>query len=101
LADKNGQVIGAVKVFQDVSEIEELRERVRRKDRLAALGEMAATVAHEIRNPLGGIRGFASLLARDLEGDEPKLRIVEKVIQGTKALDKVVNDLLEYTRPVE
>lgn len=101
LADKSGRVIGAVKVFQDIGEIEDLRERVRRKDRLAALGEMAATVAHEIRNPLGGIRGFASLLARDLDDSDPKLRLVEKVIQGTKALDKVVNDLLEYTRPME
>lgn len=101
LADKTGTVIGAVKVFQDISEIEELRERVRRKDRLAALGEMAATVAHEIRNPLGGIRGFASLLARDLDETDPRKRLVEKVIEGTKSLDKVVNDLLEYTRPIE
>lgn len=101
LADKSGRVIGAVKVFQDIGEIEDLRERVRRKDRLAALGEMAATVAHEIRNPLGGIRGFASLLARDFDESDPKLRLVEKVIQGTKSLDKVVNDLLEYTRPME
>ncbi|NLT60603.1 MAG: PAS domain S-box protein, partial [Candidatus Hydrogenedentes bacterium] len=55
IADRNNQRIGTVKVFEDLSELETLRQRVRQKDRLAALGEMAATVAHEIRNPLGGL----------------------------------------------
>lgn len=101
IADRAGLRIGQVKVFQDLREIETLREQVRRKDRLAALGEMAATVAHEIRNPLGGIRGFATLLQRDIPEDDPRARLVEKIITGTKNLDRVVNELLEYTRPVE
>ncbi len=101
LSDRTGKRIGMVKVFQDLSEIESLREQVRQMDRLAAIGEMAATVAHEIRNPLGGIRGFALLLARDVDGDDPRARLVEKILEGTKALDRVVNELLEYTRPVE
>ena len=78
-----------------------MREQVRRKDRLAAIGEMAATVAHEIRNPLGGIRGFAALLARDIEDSDPRRRLVEKILTGTRNLDRVVTELLEYTRPVE
>src|SRR5690606_30843741 len=69
--------------------------------RLAAIGKMAATVAHEIRNPLGGIRGFAALLARDVVEDDPKSRLVEKILVGVKQLDRVVSDLLEYTRPLE
>ena len=101
LSDNAGADIGMVKVFQDLSEIETLRERLRQKDRLAAIGEMAATVAHEIRNPLGGIRGFASLLRRDLEDDDPKARLVDKVLAGAQSLDRVVGELLEYTRPVE
>jgi PAS domain S-box-containing protein len=101
LTDRNQTVIGSVKVFQDLSEIEALRERVRQKDRLAAIGEMAATVAHEIRNPLGGIRGFAALLKRDIPEDDPKARLIEKVLAGTTALDRVVGELLEYTRPLE
>jgi len=101
LADRTGAVIGSVKVFQDMSELEALRERVRQKDRLAAIGEMAATVAHEIRNPLGGIRGFAALLERDMDKEDPKARLVEKVLAGARALDKVVGELLEYTRPLE
>lgn len=101
LSDGSDNVIGMVKVFQDLSEIETLRERLRQKDRLAAIGEMAATVAHEIRNPLGGIRGFASLLRRDIDDDDPKARLVDKVLEGAQSLDRVVGELLEYTRPVE
>jgi PAS domain S-box-containing protein len=101
LSDSGGQRIGTVKVFQDLTELESLREQVRRKDRLAAIGQMAATVAHEIRNPLGGLRGFAALLARDIEPGDPRGRLVDKILQGAKDLDGVVSQLLEYTRPVK
>lgn len=99
--DRFAQCIGHVKVFQDLSEIESLRQQLRQVDRLALIGEMAATVAHEIRNPLGGIRGFASLLAQDIPSDDPRSRLVEKILVGVKNLNSVVNELLEYTRPVE
>lgn len=98
--DRHGNRIGRVKVFADLREIELLRAQVDRKSRLAALGEMAATVAHEIRNPLGGIRGFAALLARDIEPEDPRGRLVQKILSGAEALDRVVSELLEYTRPV-
>jgi len=101
ISDRSNKCIGFVKVFQDLTELEALREQVRQRDRLAAIGEMAATVAHEIRNPLGGIRGFASLLARDIPADDPRARLVDKILAGTKDLDLVVNELLEYTRPVD
>ncbi|MBN2310064.1 MAG: PAS domain S-box protein [Candidatus Hydrogenedentes bacterium] len=101
MADRANKRIGAVKVFQDLSELEALRERIRQQDRLAAIGEMAATVAHEIRNPLGGIRGFAALLARDIPEDDPRRRLVDKIQVGSKDLERVVNELLEYTRPME
>lgn len=101
IADNERREIGQVKVFQDLTQIEALREQVRQQDRLAAIGKMAATVAHEIRNPLGGIRGFAALLARDVVEDDPKSRLVEKILIGVKQLDRVVSDLLEYTRPLE
>ncbi|NIA14477.1 MAG: PAS domain S-box protein [Nitrospiraceae bacterium] len=101
MSDRNQVRIGYVKVFQDLTELEALRAQVRQMDRLAALGEMAATVAHEIRNPLGGIRGFAALLARDVPATDPRSRLVEKILVGTKSLDRVVNELLEYTKPVD
>lgn len=93
--------MGYAKTFQDLSEINALRQQMRQVDRLAAIGEMAATVAHEIRNPLGGIRGFAALLARDLPADDARRRLVDKIISGADSLDRVVNELLEYTRPVD
>ena len=74
---------------------------MRQKDRLAAIGQMAATIAHEIRNPLGGIRGFAALLERDIDREDPRHRLVQKILTGTKNLDGVVSELLEYTRPLE
>lgn len=99
--DEQGRHLGKVKTFQDLSELIALREQVRQIDRLAAIGEMAATVAHEIRNPLGGIRGFATFLAQDLKDDPPKKRLVDKILTGTASLEKVVSGLLEYTRPVD
>ena len=101
ISDRSGTLIGYVKVFQDLTEIEALREQMRQVDRLAAIGEMAATVAHEIRNPLGGIRGFAALLARDIPNEDPRSRLVEKILVGTRNLNKVVDELLEYTRPMD
>lgn len=62
---------------------------------------MAASIAHEIRNPLGGIGGFATLLERDLEGDEPKQKIVRRIIQGINDLHKLTSDVLIYTRRME
>ncbi|MBX3179264.1 MAG: PAS domain S-box protein [Candidatus Hydrogenedentes bacterium] len=101
IADRDGHRLGYVKTFQDLSELSALREQVRQIDRLAAIGEMAATVAHEIRNPLGGIRGFASFLAQDTPEDDPRHRLVQKILAGVGSLEKVVSGLLEYTRPVE
>jgi len=101
LKDRHGNVSGAIKVFQDLSEVARLKEQVRRNDRLAAVGQMAAAVAHEIRNPLGGIEGFAALLARDIPKDDPKGLLVEKILTGTKSLNRVVSELLAFTRPMK
>ncbi len=99
--DAAGQVIGSVKIFEDLSEIRELEARARQRDRLSALGEMAATVAHEIRNPLGGIEGFAALLARDVAEGDPRRRLVDQILLGTRSLNRVVTELLLFTRPIQ
>lgn len=101
IADQTGKRLGTAKVFQDLTELQELRTQINQKERLATLGEMAATVAHEIRNPLGGIRGFASLLARDFESHDPRARLVQRIIDGSRDLERVVNELLEYARPLQ
>jgi signal transduction histidine kinase len=61
---------------------------------------MAATVAHEIRNPLSGISGFTALLLRDLDKGSDSRRLVEKISQGVKSLNAIVASLLNYTRSV-
>ena len=96
-----GGITGAVKVIEDLTELRELEEQARRQDRLATLGQMAATVAHEIRNPLGGIEGFASLLSRDFEEGDPRLKLVTKILEGARSLNRVVTELLMFTRPVK
>ena len=98
--DAEGQILGAAEVFNDLTEMKRLEEQVRRMHTLAALGEMAATVAHEIRNPLGGIASFANLLERDLETDDPSRRLVRKITEGVARLNRIVSSLLSYTRPL-
>ncbi len=97
----DGEVEGAVETFEDISKLKELTRQVSRVSTLTALGEMAATVAHEIRNPLGGIGGFAGLLERDLSFDDPRRRLVKKVIEGVESLNRMVTNLLNYTRPLQ
>lgn len=95
----DGALIGAVEIVEDVTELRRLQERLERGQRLQALGEMAAGVAHEIRNPLNGIEGFASLLQRDLPAEDPKQRHVRAIVEGVRHLNHTVTDMLAFTRP--
>jgi PAS domain S-box-containing protein len=99
LKDDAGHIMGAVEIFKDLSEVRRLEERLERADRLAMIGQMSATVAHEIRNPLNGIEGFASLLEREFAGDEPRRRYARNILEGVRALNKTVTDLLQFARP--
>jgi len=88
--------------FEDLNrKLEQTEEEMLRVKRLAALGEMAAVVVHEVKNPLGGIRGFAELLERDLEEGDPRKRLVKKIRDGVDTLDRIVKSLLDYTKPVK
>jgi len=98
LRDNDGRLVGAVEVFQDLTKFRKMEHEIARLNTLAALGEMAATVAHEVRNPLAGIGGFAALLERDLEESDPRRALVEKIIRGVNSLNETVETLLSYTR---
>lgn len=79
-------------------ELGEKNRLLERRNRLAALGEMAAGLAHEIRNPLGGIQLYASVLQKDLVDRENSLQVVKKISGGVKRLDALVGQVLSFSR---
>ena len=80
------------------SELSEKNRLLERKNRLAALGEMAAGMAHEIRNPLGGIQLYASILAKDVADRPDSLNVVQKISGGVKRLEALVGQVLQFSR---
>jgi len=89
---------GIVLLLSNRSEQQKLAKSLQQSERLQEIGEMAATLAHEIRNPLGGIEGFAQLLKRDLETPTHQ-RMIQAILEGTSALNRLVNEVLDYARP--
>ncbi len=81
-------------------ELSEKNKALERKNRLAALGEMAAGLAHEIRNPLGGIQLYASLLKKDVEDRPASHQIVEKIAGGVRRLEGLVSQVLQFSRDI-
>ena len=79
---------------------EALEREVQQAKTMAALGEMSATVAHEIRNPLGAMGMWAGLLERDMDPQDPKRKTLGKITDGLSKLNKIVTNLLVYTRPM-
>lgn len=99
LLDVQGSIDGVVLIIRDLSRIRELEEAVRRADRLSMLGAMAAGLAHEIKNPLGGIRGAAQLLARE-EPDPAMLReYTDVMIREVERINGIIEELMDLTRP--
>ena len=98
LKDEAGNCVGAIEVIQDLTKVRKMEHEIARLNTLAALGEMAATIAHEVRNPLAGIGGFASLLERDFDSEDPKIQLVQKIKRGVDTLNQTVTKLLNYTR---
>lgn len=97
----DSSLIGIICHIRDITEIRRLEKKLNSHERLAALGEMAASVAHEIRNPLGTIEGFARLLRRDLAGMPSHLRLADKIVEGAQNLNYVITNLLTFVRPMQ
>jgi two-component system sensor histidine kinase PilS (NtrC family) len=96
--DHEGTRTGAVAVFQDLTTVVRLREKMRANDRLAAMGELSASIAHEIRNPLASIRGSVELLEGELQLDGENARLFELIRRESARLNRLVEDFLEYAR---
>lgn len=100
LCEENGAFVGHVLLFRDMTEIRRLEEEVARSRRLASLGSLAAGVAHEIRNPLSSIKGFATWF-RERYRDNPEDReTAEVMIREVDRLNRVITQLLEFARPL-
>lgn len=96
--DNIGKQIGTVVVIQDTSNLRRLEEEVQRNQRLRAMGEMAAGIAHEIRNPLGSIELFASLLKADLKDDAEKRQLAERICAGVHNMDRIISNVLLFAK---
>lgn len=96
--NEQGKLTGVVEILHDLSSEKKLRETISHVSALAAVGEMTATVAHQVRNPLAGIIGFTDLLQRDLASDHPSQALAQKISRGARELNKVIANLMEFTR---
>lgn len=93
------RLVGHVLILRDLGEVRRLQEEIRRKEKLAALGGMAAGVAHEIRNPLSSIKGMATYLAAKPGSDREDRNAARVMVQEVDRLNRVISELLEFARP--
>jgi two-component system sensor histidine kinase PilS (NtrC family) len=99
LFTEEGETSGMVITFQDLTDIRALEETSRRQDRLAAVGRLAASIAHEIRNPLAAMRGSIQMLRAEMDGDSEQAQLMEIILRESDRLNKIVADYLNYARP--
>ncbi|PKN89492.1 MAG: hypothetical protein CVU51_00200 [Deltaproteobacteria bacterium HGW-Deltaproteobacteria-1] len=101
LVAETGEDLGAVIILRDLREIKELQEKIKRSERLASLGTLAAGMAHEIRNPLSSIKGFAQyFLKKNPPGSEGQ-KYSQVIIQEVERLNRLISNLLDFARPKE
>ena len=98
LVGPGGRIDGAIAIFTDLTREKELSARVREADRLAAVGELAACIAHEIRNPLASIRGSVEILAGDVVLEGYQAQLLDLVLKESARVNTIINDFLAYSR---
>jgi signal transduction histidine kinase len=98
--DEACAAIGAVLFFKDLTHVEQMEERERLRDRLASLGEMAAGIAHELKNPLAGIEVMAGLLRRQVPDSPDAQSLLADILSEAKLANAIVVEMLEFVRPI-
>ena len=101
LLSSDGKDLGRVLIFQDMSHIKDMEVRLERSRRLAALGKMAAGIAHEIRNPLGTLKGFAQYFKDQAGNDSESCEYADIMINEVDRLNHIISALLQFARPRE
>lgn len=99
IVDREQKFAGTLLLMQDLSQVKELEEELRRSERLAALGKMAAGVAHELRNPLSSIKGLALVLGARFRDDNGDGETATILVQEVERLNRSISELLDYARP--
>ncbi len=99
LFDRAGTRRGSILIFQDLTQVKRLEEELRRADRMAAVGRLAAGLAHEIRNPLGSLAGSVEVLGQSLEPEGEEAALLGIVLRETDRLNRLVTNFLHYARP--
>jgi two-component system sensor histidine kinase PilS (NtrC family) len=94
----SGKIVGAIAIFTDLTREKELTARMREADRLAAVGELAASIAHEIRNPLASIRGSVEMLQDELKLEGYQEQLFALVLKESSRVNTIINDFLAYSR---
>ncbi len=97
--DENGRPYQYIAVRYDISERKKSEAALRQQEALAQLGKMAAVVAHEVRNPLAGIRGAVQVIGRRLPADSPETAVIDEIVSRIDTLNDIVQDLLLFARP--
>jgi len=95
----NGEQQGAVMILRDLTQVRTLEETLKRTDRLSMVGTMAAGLAHEIKNPLGGIKGAAQLLQMELGKEDGLQEYTQLMIRETERVNRIIEELLDLSRP--
>jgi len=99
LRDVDGTPSGHVVIFQDVTQVVRMERDLTRSERMAAVGQLSAAIAHEIRNPLAAISGSIQMLRSGPEATEDGRRLMDIVLRETRRLDQLITDFLQYARP--
>jgi len=98
LMGDSGERRGAIALFQDLTEVNRMRERIRKADRMAAIGELSAAIAHEIRAPLASICGSIQMLSEELDVSDEHKELMGLIIKESDRLDRIITEFLEYAR---
>jgi len=98
LRDEEGNKRGVIALFQDLTEVRRMQMRVRQADRLAAIGELSANIAHELRNPLASISGSIEMLYNEVKLSGENKRLMELIMKESGRLDRIITDFLEFAR---
>jgi two-component system sensor histidine kinase PilS (NtrC family) len=99
LRGEDGKPVGVVAIFQDLTEKKQAQEQLRRADRLAALGQLAANIAHEVRNPLAAISGSVEILQEDLAINEPSRELLDIILREARRLKLITGQFLDFAKP--